>query len=384
MSLDPTSLILLHTVMMWTIALVFAAIAVLERGWGFPVQWAVGFFLMPLVMVVGGLAERHDHDGLRVIGMVVGWLGPAILVDGMRAFVHAPPRPIWWAISLALLVVAVSVFTYAIPSLPLRFLSFQVFIVGLTIYGLLLVTRLPKEDHALGRPVALATGAIPLVAVVMDAISILLGGEVVVVEQSAFLVIAATVIALAKAIGKIIVVAERMAAKVGRDARIDALTGLATRRAFDQALAQEIARSQRTGRPVATILFDIDFFKSINDTHGHDVGDLALQRVAEIARAAVRPTDTVARLGGDEFAVLLPETDTDAARSVAERILSTMRATAIEVPAGATVRLAGSFGVSAIARAADPQYLLKRADEALYVVKRRGRNGVEVGAALAS
>jgi diguanylate cyclase (GGDEF)-like protein len=186
-----------------------------------------------------------------------------------------------------------------------------------------------------------------------------------------------------KAITKVIMVAERLNARIGREARVDVLTSLATRRVFDQTLQLELKRRERSGKPLSVILFDVDFFKSINDTHGHDIGDTALQRVADCARLAVRPADLPARLGGDEFAVLLPETDSAAATLVAHRILDAMRASGFRVATG-EIRLAGSFGVGTTTSTVAPADLVKAADEALYVVKRRGRNGVEaavIGAA---
>lgn len=383
--LDPTSLIILHVVMMWTVAAAFWMIVLIERRWDFPWQWALGFTIMPLIMVIGGVAERWDVDSLRAMGFIIGVAGPFIYVDGVRVFVRqTPPLTLWRVIGVAFLA-GVLYATYVTPSLNGRLLVFQVTLLVGSAYNYSLSRLLNPEDHPLGRPLAIVTSIAPMIAA---------SGHIAAMAAGAFddapegrdleitlLLIAATIVALFKALDSVVLVAERMAAKIGREARVDALTGLATRRAFDQTLAKELERRQRSGRPLSVILFDVDHFKAVNDTHGHDVGDLALQKVAECARAAVRPSDLAARLGGDEFAVLLPETDPGAAAAVAQRILDGMRALALPSPKG-DIRLTGSFGVGAAvagegSAAAD---LIKRADEALYVVKRQGRNGVAAAA----
>ena len=103
----------------------------------------------------------------------------------------------------------------------------------------------------------------------------------------------------------------------------DGLTGLGNRRAFDQTLDTEWARAQRAGKPLALLFVDVDHFKLFNDQHGHQNGDECLRAVAEIIGAqALRPTDLAARYGGEEFAMILPDTGSEGARKVAERILS--------------------------------------------------------------
>lgn len=151
----------------------------------------------------------------------------------------------------------------------------------------------------------------------------------------------------------------------------DGLTGCLNYQAFQEALVVECDRADRYQRPISVVIADLDGLKEINDTNGHGVGDVTLAGVAAAMQSGVRSTDIVGRIGGDEFAILLPETDTDEARRLIERIRAETRR--ILSPAPATV----SFGVSLWhGRGDSPGELLERADSALYEAKRLGRNGV--------
>lgn len=376
--LDPVSLIVLHTAMMWACAVAFALIYRVETAWGFPWHWPLAFFVMPLVMLVGGYAEQQGSNGLRLLGFIAGFAGPAILADGVRAFLRLPARPRLWGLWFILFVTAIIGFTYILPSLPGRILVFQLFTAGIGIYAFAVSRHLSPDDHPLGRRFTSTFAILPILAFAVELLMLALDLEQRAEAQNiVVLVLAATVIGCIAAIGCVILVAERFAAQVGREARSDVLTGLATRRVFDRALDRAVRRFVETETPVSLILFDIDHFKTINDTHGHDIGDLALRAVADSARSTVRPTDILARLGGDEFAILLPDTRLAAAAEIAHRVLDRLRGLMIATPSG-PVQLSGSFGVAeAQDRTELPQQLVKRADLALYEVKRRGRNGIE-------
>lgn len=158
----------------------------------------------------------------------------------------------------------------------------------------------------------------------------------------------------------------------------DQLTGLRNRRYLDRLLQEECCRCQRYKHPLAVLLMDIDHFKSFNDRFGHDVGDECLRRVAAVLAGEMRtPIDHVARYGGEEFCVVMPETDLEGARIVAERIREAVEAMAFEVD-GKRVPVTVSIGVAAIVPP-DADYsreLLKKADTMLYQAKGAGRNCV--------
>ena len=160
-------------------------------------------------------------------------------------------------------------------------------------------------------------------------------------------------------------------------ATTDALTGLWNRRCFLDKAEGELQRSVRYGRPLSAVMIDIDFFKRVNDTHGHAAGDIVLRRFTGIIGAKLRKTDVLGRLGGEEFAVLLPESDAAGASTVAEILRRDAEATPIDLAVGTTVRITASFGVAAATGQDDTVAdLLRRADEALYRAKETGRNQV--------
>ena len=159
------------------------------------------------------------------------------------------------------------------------------------------------------------------------------------------------------------------------EADIDHLTGLANRRRFRVALAREVERWQRYGTPCALLLLDIDYMKSINDTHGHPAGDLVIHEIANLLISVSRDTDTAARLGGEEFALLLAGIDDTKAALAANRLRAILAEQPIEGVGNVTV----SIGVAAgPANASSERTLYAASDGALYVAKNEGRNRVAV------
>lgn len=160
-------------------------------------------------------------------------------------------------------------------------------------------------------------------------------------------------------------------------AATDPLTGLANRRHWLDIAEQEIGRSRRHGEPLAVLVIDLDFFKTINDSHGHAVGDRALVAFAQVCRDQLRGHDTVGRMGGEEFAILLPATDLAAAADAAERIRRAVDSVTVPLGGAEPVRLSVSIGVALVGAAdTDIDVAIARADEALYRAKQTGRNRV--------
>lgn len=155
----------------------------------------------------------------------------------------------------------------------------------------------------------------------------------------------------------------------------DSLTRVANRRAFDERLEDAFEHARRYERPLALVLVDVDHFKAINDTHGHDAGDRVLRAVADVLAYSSRQSDFVARIGGEEFAVLLPETALFEAMQFAEKLRCNVAVAAI-----ATGPVTISVGVANMphSRVATSAELFRAADQALYRAKANGRNRVEM------
>jgi len=163
---------------------------------------------------------------------------------------------------------------------------------------------------------------------------------------------------------------------VERQAVTDELTGLFNRRRFQEAMATEVERSKRFGQPVGLVLLDLDDFKAVNDTYGHQQGDLVLREVARVLRETSREIDEPARYGGEELAVVLPGTDLEGAYNLAERVRAGIEELALPLLDGEGVlRVTASFGVATLPGSADDmRELVAAADEALYRAKRAGKN----------
>ncbi|MBE7710752.1 MAG: GGDEF domain-containing protein [Cyanobacteria bacterium SIG31] len=163
-------------------------------------------------------------------------------------------------------------------------------------------------------------------------------------------------------------------------ATLDALTNLNNRRQFETRLGQEISITKRQNNPLCAMMIDIDFFKGVNDTHGHAAGDEVLRKVASIIKEHLRESDIPARYGGEEFAVLLPYTHIEEAKIVGERLRKAVENTPITINQETVdekqINVTISMGVAEFNRVESGEALFERADKALYEAKKNGRNQV--------
>lgn len=157
--------------------------------------------------------------------------------------------------------------------------------------------------------------------------------------------------------------------------RIDQLTGVLNRRGMDEAFNTEIARYRRTGQSLSVALLDIDNFKSLNDHHGHAVGDAALKHLASVVKRTVRPTDIVTRMGGEEFVVILPNTQIDEAVITMARLQRSLTK-AYFMGNNEKVLITFSAGVAVFKNEDDVSSILQRADQSMYLAKKSGKNRV--------
>ncbi|CAB3755954.1 GGDEF domain-containing protein [Burkholderia puraquae] len=170
---------------------------------------------------------------------------------------------------------------------------------------------------------------------------------------------------------------QRTNEKLEHMAATDPLTGAANRRQFIESVEAEIARAKRNGAPFSLLALDLDHFKAINDSYGHQAGDQVLQRFVAKCLGAIRPYDGVARVGGEEFMVLLPQVALDTAQSIAERIRAEIASAPFEAGIGKPIEVTVSVGASEFGRDGETiDAILRKADERLYRAKHQGRNQV--------
>ena len=173
-------------------------------------------------------------------------------------------------------------------------------------------------------------------------------------------------------------------AEILKHATLDALTGFYNRRQLEERIKQEVSNAKRQHAPLCGIMTDIDFFKSVNDTYCHAVGDLVLRNIAKVIRSQLREYDIAGRYGGEEFSILLPFTKIEEAKMVAERLRQTIESKSIDIskvnPDAEVKKLSitMSLGIYEMKENDNDEDLLKKADKALYEAKNTGRNKVVV------
>jgi two-component system cell cycle response regulator len=162
----------------------------------------------------------------------------------------------------------------------------------------------------------------------------------------------------------------------------DSLTGLHNRRYMEGHLRTLVSEALRTGRNLSMLVADIDHFKNVNDTHGHDAGDAVLKEFSLRLRRNTRGVDLACRLGGEEFVIIMPDTDLTHAYQVGERLRACVASDEFLIGDGKMIRVTASVGIGTLETPDDtPELVFKRADTALYIAKRRGRNRVVADAA---
>jgi two-component system cell cycle response regulator len=161
----------------------------------------------------------------------------------------------------------------------------------------------------------------------------------------------------------------------------DVLTGLHNRRYMETHIEQLVAEALHSGRALSVLIADIDYFKAVNDTYGHDVGDSVLREFATRFRRNTRGIDLACRFGGEEFVIIMPDTDLEHAGHVGERLRSCIASDSFVVNSNASLHITASVGIATLEPRDTPESLLKRADKALYAAKKEGRNRVVADAA---
>jgi diguanylate cyclase (GGDEF)-like protein len=343
-------------------------------------DWALA---VVLISCASGLASLRGvlHDGIAIVaasGLLL--LGQLLLIIGLQRYNGRTPvwRPTLDVIGAILVVIAW--LTFGSHSYQGRIFIMSLAHIGFFSYGALLAWR--AAPHAFGSRFLVAAFVLgAAVAAWRLATLTTAAGESDalfdrnLIQQVYLGVFSLGVLGLS--IGFILLANERLRVELEFMATRDPMTGALNRRAFFARAAVEWARIARSHRPLAVITSDIDFFKKVNDTHGHHVGDLVIKDYARRAAGMLRMPDILARFGGEEFVILLPDTDLDSACHVAERIRQEIETHRDKKLPRYTVSLGVAVTQGQPGQAADVEALIAAADAALYRAKQGGRNRVE-------
>jgi diguanylate cyclase (GGDEF)-like protein len=289
--------------------------------------------------------------------------------------------PAWIA---AISLVAMSVFTFVAPDLGTRIVFTSIMIPVSLLPGMLaLLTAPPGPSRRTYWPVAglyafhsLFAGARGVATLTGGTASDLFSSSVVTSLWFLESFAALNLISL----GLILMISQRLQLELDRQASYDGLTGTLNRRAFERVAEAEWSRAVRHDLPLAVLVLDLDRFKSLNDSFGHDAGDVWLKTFAEMSQGLLRREDLLCRYGGEEFLALLPQTSMDAARQAAERIRRGVEGMRLSHN-GAELASTVSIGIAIRdASATSLKAVIAAADRALYRAKAAGRNRVELAA----
>jgi len=342
------------------------------------------------VVATGGLLLIAFHEQLPEIlslsaGQVLVAIALAVAWDGFRRFLGRPPVTLARLGGLVAGVVVLVALAHGAQSVPMRSLvnaAIMVLLSGAITWEIFRVTA--------GRTLALrATGVIyglnTVFFVVRGVSSLTDTAEAVPLVSAgfyAFTLLWGLCVMLGVTLGMVLMASERLQDELDHQISRDPLTGTLNRRAFASLAEREVARTRRSGQPLALLMMDLDHFKQINDRLGHAAGDHYLQLFVSVAANALRAEDLLCRFGGEEFVALLPNTSADAALVVANRLRTAFAEAAGPAPATLPTCVTVSIGISEMKTTEPLENMLRRADHAMYQAKHNGRNRCEVAAAL--
>jgi len=348
----------------WTLGLVLAAVGILftaARDVGLP---------LPVSVALG--------NGLVLAGFYYSWRGANQFLDTKR-----PDRRYTLAAFLVFVMIVLLYFSIFNNNFILRVAVISFAICVLDALCVLAFYRAGREHRLFTSGIVIiaygSNGLIFLGRAIWTTTSLLgvpLPGLPLIMDVAGLFSIATPVLL---AMGFLAISNEYLMAQLKVQAARDPLTGVYNRRAFFTIAEHLWTRHERNDQPVSVLTLDLDYFKAVNDAHGHAVGDEALRHVVGLIQDVLRKDDLLARFGGEEFLILLADTDGDEARAVAERIRLAVEAHPLSLCGTAPLRITGSLGVATTPMGQVRQTiheLIERADEALYRAKAEGRNRV--------
>ena len=342
-------------------------------------QWCTAFvFLFVAGVLIAGRGRLPDAITISVSNLLL-WSGVYLSYLGSQHFFGVRPSVWPWLALIALALMSSLWFSLVTPDYVVRLACFTSLMALLFAVHAWLIFRQGAMTFAkaLTGTVLLAMSGIQLMRLATLAVALPQTG---ITDTSIYQVVYVTSFSFATlllSIGLVLMATDRLRAELEHLATHDSLTNALTRRHMDEACRLELERSRRTGRSTAMVLMDLDHFKAVNDTHGHQAGDQVLVNFVIKVNALLRPSDRLGRFGGEEFMALLPETSLEEALMVAERIRAVC-AVGPEPSPGPACTV--SMGVASTLDDRDTaDALLARADAAMYRAKANGRNRVEAG-----
>lgn len=375
--IDPRTAIVLLSAMSALMALVLYA---LKRSYPASIGGLGSWAQALAIIVAGGILAASRGQLPEVFTTVVpnfllGWGVYGLYAGSQRFYGVAPDTPRWLGI-VGAVVLATAWFTWGSPDYAARLrLMVALMAVVFSLHAAFIIRRgLGSFSRGLVATVLVCIAAVQVVR--LASTFVWLPGNTILDASPlhAFFIATFSVSVLLFSVGAVLMAGDRLRAELEHLATRDSLTNTLTRRYMDEACAAELERSRRSGQPIAFLMMDLDHFKAINDTHGHQVGDRVLVEFAAKVQRQLRKSDLLGRFGGEEFALVLPNTSREAALQVAERIRAACVPKAGEV--GCTVSIGLTLGLP---ENDTLDKLLARADAALYQAKNTGRNRVAVG-----
>ncbi|MFM2088424.1 MAG: hypothetical protein RLZZ237_3293 [Pseudomonadota bacterium] len=344
-------------------------------------DWGAGMLTLVVSSVLFALRGVVMPEILLPVANTLFLWGLGLMLVGTQKFYAVVPS---WRLFHALWLLGLLVMLCWLvwrPDFAMRVAMMSFLIMALNLAQLLVIVR--QGERHLSTAFFATLTLLQALSVLHRGITALRGGAGVdLVQGGAHHEVYLTVLALLTLllpVGFMTVATRRLQLLLEQRSNLDPLTSVLNRRGFAEVHARENARLQRRGLPLAVMSIDLDFFKAINDVHGHAVGDMVLVDVASVITAALRAGDAVARFGGEEFVVLLPDTDLQRATLIAQRIQQVLHqprpATAMHLP-----RYTVSIGIASQHGGGEPlEAMLLRSDRALYRAKQAGRDRIETG-----
>lgn len=380
----------MHSPTLVIVAAILSALitAVLYAVWHFNRQipglrlWMLSF--LGASVLCATLLLRHRMPEVISVVLAQGASAAAAFLcwQGSRAYMNRPAIGARYAMGAIGTVLALSVyFTEVRPSAGARFVLLGLFSGAC----FLLTARTLAQGRIAQVPARYLLAGVMLVHGAWVVVRPALFGLVaptqtdLLAQLSQFVALEATVALVLIAFCVLMLTNEFVTTELRRLAEVDALTGVFNRRAFLTLLDKALSHAQRTQAALPVLVIDLDNFKKINDTWGHQRGDEALRHFVDLAHRCLRKEDIMGRLGGEEFAVFLPDVGNTGVLTVAERLRALVEAHALEAD-GRSVAMTVSIGIATAHLGDSAQTVLQRADAAMYAAKERGRNRVEVSA----